>query len=134
MTHLVGMTVGKRFIVTLLTNTKQSQPLLNERTSRLACTGDILNCDTGPMELLHVSHCLLWLLALSHCLSQFQRVAACLSLSLIVVGSLSMSLWSNGIATFLLFSLMVSSYFSLTLKPYGVFAFLKLFPMVHGCL
>ena len=30
-------TPGKKFIVTLLTNTQQSQPLSNGRTSRLAC-------------------------------------------------------------------------------------------------
>ena len=30
-------TLGKKFIVDLLTNIQQSQPLSNERTSKLAC-------------------------------------------------------------------------------------------------
>ena len=52
----------------------------------------VSHCLSSPMELLHVSHCLLLLLAISHCFSQHHGVAACLLLSLMVSGYLSLFL------------------------------------------
>ena len=79
---------------------------------------------TGPMELLHVTHCLPWLLAVfnslystmellhvSHCLTQLPAVShypfrshgmdTCLSLSNFVARCFSMSLGSHGVAVYL---------------------------------
>ena len=46
----------------------------------------------SAIELLHISHCLLWLLALSHCLYQCHGVAQPLSFCPMVGGCLSLSL------------------------------------------
>ena len=59
----------------------------------------VAGCFSGPIELLHVSHCLAWLLAVSHSLSKYDGVAECLSLSIMVAMCLSLSLRSHGVAT-----------------------------------
>ena len=66
-----------------------------------------LTVSPSAMELLYVSHCLLWLLAFCHSLSLCHKVPPCLKLYLMVAVSFSFSLWSNGVATCLSLSLPV---------------------------
>ena len=58
----------------------------------------------SPMELLDVSHRLMWLIAVSYCLSGLLS-SGCLSMSPVVTGCLSLSLRSHRVATCLSLSL-----------------------------
>ena len=102
----------------------------------------VSHCYSGPIELLLVSHCLLYGCWLSLTVSLVHGVTACLSLSPMVAGFLAQShIWQFSISHCLIYGYwlsltvlyMVSGRLSMSLRSHGVADCLSLSPIFAGC-